>query len=117
MSIFSTVGGAATFSTASGGKMYNLNGINDTVPVMAAPANTARRKLTFHNPGDVDILVFPTTNASGAVMTPTPAARGGAFLVFANGGTLMVEGECQTQWNAISVSGSSKPLTVMDSNV
>lgn len=115
--IISGVGGAAAFSTASGGKVYAWNGINDTVPIEVAPANTSRRKLTFHNPGDVDILVYPTINAVGAPIAPTNAIRGGAFLVFSNGGTLIVEGECQTPWAAIATSGVSKPITVMDSNV
>lgn len=118
MSIISSVGGAAAFSSASGGKVYAYNTLDATTAILVAPANPSRRKVTFHNPGDADVLVFPTVNAAGGTNAPTLAARGGGFLVFANGGALEVEGECQGQWNALAVGGASdKPLTVMDSNV
>ena len=117
MSIISFVGGAAVFSSASGGKVYAFNNINTSSNTTVAPANPSRRRITFHNPGDVDIFISPTLTAAGAVLTPTTSALGGSFRVFANGGALTVEGECQTPWQALAASGSTKPLTVMDSNI
>lgn len=61
--------------------------------------------------------MYPTINLDGGVNAPTVANRGGAFLIFANGGTLQIEGECQTPWGALALSGVTNPLTVMDSNV
>lgn len=117
MSIISQVGGAAVFSSASGGKVYGFNSLDAVTAVTVAPANTSRRKLTFHNPGTVDVVVFPTVDGNGAALAPTISAKGGSFLIFANGGSLTLEGEIQGIWKALAASGVSNPLTVMDSNV
>lgn len=120
MTVISGVGGAGTWSSASGGKLYAFNALDDTTPVVVAPVNTQRQKITFHNPGDVDVLVYPVykqNTGSDAANLPTPAARGGAFLVFGSGGTLEITGECQKSWAALAVSGSGKPLTVLDTNI
>lgn len=118
MSIVVGVGAPGTLSSASGGKVLGYNNLDDTTPVQVAPANAARIRIIFHNPGENDVLVYPTVNALGAANAPTVAAPGGAFRVFSNGGTLEVSGECQTSWAALSVGeGSTNPLTVMDSNV
>lgn len=117
MSIISQVGGAAVFSSASGGKVTGFNNIHNVTPVVVAAANTSRRRLTFHNPGTENIYVYPTVNAAGAANAPTVAAPGGSFLIFANGGALTVEGEIQGAWAALAAAGTTNPLTVMDSNV
>jgi hypothetical protein len=118
MTIVSGVGASATVSSASGGKVYAYNALDNTIAILVAPANPSRRKITFHNPGDVDVLVFPIVNAAGGTNAPTVAAPGGAFRIFSNGGALTIEGECQGQWNALAIGGATnKPLTVMDSNV
>jgi hypothetical protein len=112
-------GSPLAFSSASGGKVYAWNTLDDTTPVQVAPANTQRQKITFHNPGTVDVIVFPEyvqTTGSNVAATTTVVARGGGWLVYGNGGTLVLEGECQGAWKALSVSGSGNPLTVMDSN-
>lgn len=118
--IVGNAGAPLAFSSASGGKIYANNSIS-TTPAQVIAANTGRQKITFHNPGDADIFVAPTTsiNTSGAAatLTPTTSALGGCFRVFANGGTLVIEGECQGAWQAFSASGSGKPLTIMDSNL
>lgn len=121
MSVVSIAGGAQAYSSTSGGKVYSYNAIS-TVPAVVAPANPSRRQITFHNPGDVDILIAPSQSYNGtsfATLTPAAAisSRGGCFLVYGNGGTLVISGECQGAWQALSVSGAAKPLTVMDSNV
>lgn len=112
-------GGALAYSAASGGKTYAFNTISTTPTANVAPVNPGRQKITFHNPGDVDILVAPMfiqNTGSNVALVPSPSARGGCYLVYANGGTLTLTGECQNAWQALSVSASGKPLTVTDSN-
>ena len=120
MGIISTgPGSPLAFSSASGGKVYAYNTIGNVTPVQVAPANTQRQKITFHNPGTIDLLIFPQyvqTTGSNVAAPTTVAAKGGAFLVYANGGTLSIEGECQGAWMALSVSSTGNPITVMDSN-
>ena len=41
----------------------------------------------------------------------------GNHCIIANGGTLAIDGECQTPWQAFSARASGNPLTVMDSNI
>lgn len=116
--IFGGVGGPTVFSSASGGKVYAYNALN-TTPMEVAPANPSRQKITFHNPGDVDIFIAPAeviVSGSLADLAPTTSALGGCFRVYANGGGLTIEGECQGAWQAFAASASGKPLTVMDSN-
>lgn len=117
MGLIAGIGSPQAFSSASGGKMHAFNTLNAAGGVEVAPQNPSRVTLTFHNPGTVDALVYPAINSFGNFISPSNASRGGAFLVFANGGTLVISGEIQTAWNAISVSGANNPLTVMDSNI
>lgn len=130
MAILGGVGASQVWSAASGGKVYAFNGIDETTAVIVAPANTSRQRITFHNPGTKDIFIAPqkTQNIPDATPTnpgsdhpliPTNATLGGTFRVYGNGGTLIIEGECQGLWSALAVTGagSSNPLTVMDSNV
>lgn len=122
MSVITIPGGSGTVSGASGGKIYAFNNISESGLVTVAPALTSRRKITFHNPGPNDIYVAPAlvqTTGSSVAFTPSNAALGGCFLVYANGGTLIIDGECQGAWQAFSKTdaGASNPLTVMDSNV
>src|SRR5437899_9769221 len=122
MAIFGGVGGSQVFSSASGGKTYGYNNIA-TVPRAIAPANTSRQKIRFHNPGTVDIYIAPAnvqnvlgtspTQPSDVVLVPTTALLGGCTIVYANGGTLEITGECQGAWQALSASGATNPLTVM----
>src|SRR5262245_8223276 len=117
--IFGGVGGALTFSSASGGKVYAFNAITNVSNTNLAPANPARQKILFHNPRTVDIFISPTlvqTTGSSAAFTPTISSYGGCFRVFANGGALEISGECQGAWQALAASGTANPLTVMDSN-
>jgi len=128
MSIVGGVGGPQTFSSASGGKVYGYNNINETTATVVAQANPSRQRITFHNPGPNDIFIGPSyiqnvlgtapTTPSNVALTPTNAALGGMRRVFGNGGTLDISGECQGAWQALAVTGAgtTNPLTVMDSN-
>lgn len=120
MTVLSIVGGSGTFSTASGGKIYAFNNISNVGNLTVAFANPSRQKITFHNPSDVDILISPVASFNGTLyttLTPTNVAKGGGFTVFGNGGTLVIDGECQQAWQALAASGTGKALTVMDSNL
>lgn len=114
-------GGAQVYSQANGGKIYAYNNLS-TTPAQVAPANPGRQRIYFHNPGTIDVYIAPaisinTTTGSNQTLTPSTSALGGCRMVFANGGTLEIVGECQGAWQAFSASGSGNPLTVMDSNL
>jgi hypothetical protein len=117
MQVFATPGGAGVSQSASGGKTRAYNTIDDASGTIVLPQNGQRRSIIFHNPGSVDLLIYPTTDYNGVALAPSAAARGGAFLVYANGGSLTVNGECQSAWGARAVSGgATNSLTVMESN-
>lgn len=129
MSTIVGVGASGTVASASGGKVYAYNNINETTARVVANANPSRRKITFHNPGASDLFIAPSfvqnvvgtapTQPSNVALTITNAALGGARRVFSNGGTLEVSGECQGAWQALAVTaaGTTNPLTVEDSNI
>lgn len=129
MTIFAGVGGSSTVSSASGGKVYGYNNINETTARVVAPANPARQKITFHNPGANDIYVAPVnvqnvlgtspTTPSDVALILTNAALGGSRIVYGNGGTLEITGECQGAWQALAktTAGATNPFTVTDTNV
>ncbi len=117
--------------STSGGKIYAYNNLG-TSPEVVAPANVNRASITFHNPGSVNVVVFPVvvqalntapTSANGQpnianqALTPSTAALGGGFMIFANGGQITLTGECQGSWQALATSSTNNPLTVSDSNV
>jgi hypothetical protein len=92
-----------------------------TVVAPLVGANPSRKAITFHNPGTVDIVVFPTTVLQGIAgggsiaLAPTTAALGGGFRIFANGGQITLTGAVAKQaWQALSVTASGNPLTVME---
>lgn len=128
MTIFGGVGAPQTFSSASGGKVYGYNNIAEGALVPVAPSNTARQKITFHNPGANDIFVAPLfvqnvigtapLQPSNVAFVPSNAALGGCYRVYGNGGTLVITGECQGGWQAFAVTGAgaTNPLTITDSN-
>ena len=124
---FSTPVGAT-----NGGKVYAYNNLG-TSPIAVAPANVNRGSMTFHNPGSVNIVVFPLLvqntpgtaptstngqpNITNSSLTPTTTTLGGGLMIYANGGQITITGECQGAWQALATSGSGNPLTVIESNV
>lgn len=126
--IFAGPGGPLAFSSASGGKVYGYNNISEVAARVVAPANTQRQKITFHNPGANDIYVGPVnvqnvigtvpTNPSDVALVLTNAALGGSRVIYGNGGTLEITGECQGAWQALAKTGAgaANPFTVTDSN-
>lgn len=120
MTLLRGVGSSGSVGPTSGGKVYAFNNLDAVTPVAVAPANPNRTRISFHNPGTVDVIVFPAlvqTSGSSAANPATVAAKGGSYLVYANGGERLIEGECQGAWNALAVSAVSNPLTVTDSNI
>ena len=122
MAIIAVVGSPQANASASGNKTYVYNAIT-TTPGVVAPANPQRRKLVFHNPGTNDILVAPdkafisATATAPTTLTPSTSALGGCWRIFGNGGTLTLEGEIQSSWQAFATTGSTNALTVLDSNI
>ena len=113
------VGSPGTVSAASGGRVYAFNNLN-TTPQQIFAANPQRQSITVHNPGTIDVFVAPASvivNGSDTTLTPSTGSLGGCFRVYANGGTLVITGECQKPWQAFSASASNNPLTVMDSSI
>ncbi len=127
--IFGGVGAALAFIGASGGKVYGYNNIAEAAPIVVAQANPGRMKITFHNPGASDIFIGPSfvqnvlgtasADPSNVAFHPSNAALGGCWRVYGNGGTLVIEGECQGAWQAFANTGggATNPLTVMESNI
>lgn len=90
-----------------------------TTAVAVIGANAGRTKLTFRNPGTVDVVVAPTTVLTGAggsaPLTLTLGALGGGSRVFANGGDVSMTGQSAKQaYQALAVSGSGNPLTIIE---
>jgi len=129
MTITTGPGSPQAFSSASGGKVYGYNNINETTGTVVAQANASRQKITFHNPGTKDLIIAPSfvqnvlgtapTSPANVALVISNAALGGGRIVFGNGGTLEITGECQGAWQALAVTGAgaTNPLTVMDSNI
>lgn len=122
---------AVPVGPTSGGKIYAYNNLNTTAQPVA-PQNTNRRTITFHNPGSVNVIVFPALvqalnavptstngqpNISNVTLSPTTTTLGGGFLVYANGGQITFTGECSGAWQALAATGSNNALTVSDNNV
>lgn len=110
-------GSPLTTSSASGGKVWAFNNIGNAAPVQVLAGNPARQTITFHNPGAQDIFVFPQTDANGNAIAASNAALGGTFRIYANGGALIITGECQQAWSAFAASATNNPFTAMESNV
>lgn len=106
---------------ANGGKTYAFNNITAANNVIVAPLQPNRRKITFVNPGQVTLYVSMTIQIDPIMgtqfaLTPTTALLGGTLPVYP-GAFVVVEGECQQQWQALAASGTNNPLTVLDSFV
>lgn len=115
-------GSPLAFASASGGKIYAYNNVSENAAAVVAAANQFRQKILFHNPGANDLFVAPANvqnTGSNVALSPNNSNLGGCFRVYGNGGTLVIEGECQGAYQAFAVTGAgtSNPLTVMDSNV
>lgn len=121
MPIITTPGAPASVGPTSGGRMSGYNTITEFALTTVAPANPSRQRIAFHNPGVNDIFIAPLliqTTGSSVAFTPSNAALGGCMRVFANGGTVVIDGECQGAWQAFAITGggAANPLTIIESN-
>jgi hypothetical protein len=90
-----------------------------TSAISVIGANATRTKLTFRNPGTVDIVVAPATVLTGAggsvALVLTLGSLGGGSRVFANGGDVSMTGQAAKQaYQALAVSSSGNPLTIIE---
>lgn len=108
-------GGSGAVGSTSGGKTTVVNTL-DTTAIQVVDGNPSRQHITFHNPGTVDVLVSMVADKAGAAIPLTFSARGGGFIIYANGGEKSFDGECQLAWQAVAASGSGNPLTIVESN-
>ena len=115
MPVFGGVGGAQAFGPASGGKVTPLNNVGTSFAQVIG-ANPSRLSIGFHNPGTITLYVGPLVTASGSANSPSSGSLGGAFIL-PPGTTQVFTGECQTAWGAFAVSGTTNPLSVVESNI
>lgn len=115
----------------NGGKIMGYNNITNAGNTPVAPINPQRKSLTFINPGTNTIYISPTIAVSfatinisssnepqytQALLVPTLVALGGTIPILP-GGIWTITGECGRAWQALAATGTTNPLTVIDSNV
>ena len=93
-----------------------INNLTTTPEPVIGP-NASRIGITFHNPGSIDTVVFPTEVLQGGVsvpLTPNVATLGGGFLL-PQGATLFMGGRIARQgWQALAMNGTNNPLTITE---
>jgi hypothetical protein len=117
--VISGVGASAAVGGVGGGIVYSINNLS-TTPQQILPIDPGRRRIIVHNPGAINAYWAPAQvqgTGSDVTLVPSPSALGGCFVIFASGGTLTIDGECQKAWQAFSASGSGNPLTVQVSRI
>jgi hypothetical protein len=105
----------------------NITAINNigTTPIPVIASNSTRAGITFHNPGQNSIVVFPSfvlaqVSVAGRIvgqsvpLKPSLTALGGGFLI-GYGATLFIgPPTAQQAWQALSLNGSGNPLTIQE---
>jgi hypothetical protein len=91
-----------------------------TTAIQVIGFNAGRQQLRFHNPGTVDVIVFPIIvwiTGNAVTLAPgTTLALGGGFRVYGNGGDQIIETDARFfAWLAQAVSGTNNPLTIEES--
>lgn len=81
-----------------------------TAPTVLLNANTQVQKVTFHNPGTIDILVCQATDANGNALVP--GANGGSWRIFPGGLLIFTGNGAGAGWLGVAASESGNPLTV-----
>jgi hypothetical protein len=121
----SGAGGSQAIGPTSGGKVYAFNNIG-AQGLIVAPKNTRRTAISFHNPGPNVVYIFPqfvqavdsvTAGLSDVALVPDANTLGGCIPIFGNGGGFTITGECAGPYKAFAPTGSTNPLTVIDTNV
>src|SRR5215471_17146874 len=98
----------------------NITAVNTltTSPIPVITANPTRGGITFHNPGQNSVVVFPTFVLAqvpvNVPLKPSLTALGGGFLL-PFGATLFIgPPAAQLAWQALSLNGSGNPLTIQE---
>jgi hypothetical protein len=96
-----------------------LNNIGTTA-LQVIGFNSGRALLRFHNPGAVDIIVFPTlvwiAGSPVTLLPGTTLALGGGYRVYGNGGDQVIDTDSRFfAWLAQAVSGTNNSLTIEES--
>lgn len=117
---FYATGAPGSVGAANGGKTYAFNAVTNANNIPIAPANPMRQSITFINPGTQTVYVSMvsqlTQGGVQSVLTPTLAALGGTIPILPGAIFVISGGEIQLAWQAIAVSGTTNPFTVIDSN-
>lgn len=74
--------------------------------------STTRHGIIFHNPGTVNLYVFPSLNTA-----VTTTVIGGSILIFPGGAWELPSAmypNVNCAWSAFATTGSSNPLTVVE---
>lgn len=83
-----------------------------TVVAMSTGA-TWPTEIVFHNPtASLDILVYPSEDANGMSLGVVSSSPGGAFRVYGNGGTIVIEGGSTMAWLAISTGTGALTVSI-----
>lgn len=95
----------------------NITAINTVglSPMPVIDANPTREGITFHNPGQSAVVVFPQfvlVNGQSVPLLPSSSALGGGFLL-SYGAVLFLGGNAaKLAWQALALTGSNNPLTI-----
>jgi hypothetical protein len=106
--------GRMGFATTATLSFYAFNSVSSspTQVVAGSTGTTYPANLSFHNPSDLDIFVYPSVDGNGNSITALSSSPGGALLVYANGGSISIDGGSTMAWFAIST-GTAGSLTVV----
>jgi hypothetical protein len=105
----------------------NVTAVNTlgTTPIPVIGRNSTRTGITFHNPGQNTVVVFPEHvlgrafinghwQGANIKLVPSLNALGGGF-VLAFGSTLFIgEPTAQQAWQALALAGANNPLTIQE---
>ena len=109
---------SSSLTSLAQSRVYAVNNLS-TTPITVVPPNPSRSSITFHNPGQVTLAVFPhraidPTTGSNYELDATLTTLGGCFVLqFAT--TLFIGGSsAKMEWHAMSFSGFGNPLTASE---
>jgi hypothetical protein len=97
----------------------NVTAVNTLgpVPMRVIGRNSTRTGITFHNPGQGTVVVFPEhvlVNGQNVALQPSLTSLGGGF-VLAYGANLFIgEPTAQQAWQALALAGVANPLTIQE---
>lgn len=98
-----------------GGVTTGLNNVSTTAAQVIAASNN-RKKLTFHNPGTINLLIFQKLNADGSAQSCTFASPGGGWIVLPYSMLEITGDAAGGAWMAVAASASTNGLTITASS-